>query len=100
MTKNLLILFLIPPPPPLKPHKWCVAEPDQRLSEIQGFLELSVQRSSCGQDRYKDRLFVYMKGNKTMPLSTSMNGIFYGYYLGSSLFYCLFNYSLSSFKLN
>lgn len=79
MTINLLILFLFFHS---KSQKWCVAEPDQRLSEIQGFLELSVQRSSCGRDRYKDRLFVYMKGHQTMPLSTSMIGTFYCYLPG------------------
>ncbi|XP_040992512.1 uncharacterized protein LOC121239342 isoform X1 [Juglans microcarpa x Juglans regia] len=53
----------------------CVTKADQRLSAIQAFLEASVQRSSCEQDRYKDRLFVYMKGHGTMPLSTSSIGV-------------------------
>ncbi|KAL5765353.1 hypothetical protein ACOSP7_015970 [Xanthoceras sorbifolium] len=56
-------------------HKWCVTEADHRVSEIQGFLELSVQRSSCERDHYKDRLFVYMKGHETLPLSTSATGV-------------------------
>ncbi|KAK1591885.1 hypothetical protein Q3G72_015278 [Acer saccharum] len=55
-------------------HKWCVTEADHRVSEIQGFLELSVQRSSCERDHYKDRLFVYMKGHETLPLLTSVTG--------------------------
>ncbi|KAL4590315.1 hypothetical protein LXL04_003243 [Taraxacum kok-saghyz] len=42
-------------------HKWYASETDTRISEIQGLLELSVQRSSCERDHYKDRLFVYMK---------------------------------------
>ncbi|KAK1586607.1 hypothetical protein Q3G72_004193 [Acer saccharum] len=56
-------------------HKWCVTEADHRVSEIQGFLELSVQRSSCERDHYKDRLFVYMKGHETLPLLTSVTGV-------------------------
>ncbi|XP_059430349.1 uncharacterized protein LOC132163972 isoform X4 [Corylus avellana] len=63
-------------------HKWCVTEADQRLSEIQGFLEVSVQRSSCERDRYKDRLFVYMKEHGTMPLSTSIVGVHSFNFLG------------------
>jgi gamma-tubulin complex component 6 len=53
----------------MKQQKWCVAEAEQRVLEIQRFLELSVKRSSCERDPNKDRLFVYMKGNDTMPLS-------------------------------
>ncbi|XP_021658753.2 uncharacterized protein LOC110648730 isoform X2 [Hevea brasiliensis] len=56
-------------------HKWCALEADQRVSVIQGFLELSVQRSSCERDPNKDRLFVYIKGNSVMPLSTSAIGV-------------------------
>ncbi|KAM2838490.1 hypothetical protein COP1_030203 [Malus domestica] len=53
-------------------HKWCVTEADHRLSEIQGFLESSIQRSSCERDPHKDRLFVYMKGHDAMNLSASV----------------------------
>ncbi|XP_037491523.1 uncharacterized protein LOC105629342 isoform X2 [Jatropha curcas] len=56
-------------------HRWCATEADQRISEIQGFLELSVQRSSCERDPNKDRLFVYVKENAVMPLSTSAIGV-------------------------
>lgn len=59
----------------LSRHKWCVTEVDRRLSEIQGLLELSVQRSSCEKDHHKDRLFVYAKGHSMMPLSTSTIGV-------------------------
>ncbi|KAK8641305.1 hypothetical protein V6N13_010718 [Hibiscus sabdariffa] len=59
----------------LSRHKWCVTEVDRRLSEIQGLLELSVQRSSCERDHHKDRLFVYAKGHGMMPLSTSTIGV-------------------------
>ncbi|KAF3439512.1 hypothetical protein FNV43_RR17790 [Rhamnella rubrinervis] len=56
-------------------HKWCFTEANKRLSEIQGFLELSVQRSSCECDRNKDRLYVYVKQHDAIPLSTSVIGI-------------------------
>ncbi|XP_015873298.2 uncharacterized protein LOC107410385 [Ziziphus jujuba] len=56
-------------------HKWCSTEANQRLSEIQGFLELSVQRSSCEFDRNKDRLYLYLKHDDAIPLSTSVIGI-------------------------
>ncbi|KAE9596454.1 putative gamma-tubulin complex component protein [Lupinus albus] len=56
-------------------HNWSVTEANERLSEIQGLLELSIQKSSCEQDPNKDRLFVYMKGNGKLPLSTSAIGV-------------------------
>nr|XP_029116589.1 uncharacterized protein LOC105061295 isoform X2 [Elaeis guineensis] len=56
-------------------QKWSVVEPEQKLAEIQGLLELALQRSSCETDQYKERLFVYIKGQNTMPLSTSITGI-------------------------
>ncbi|KAG4198281.1 hypothetical protein ERO13_A05G076400v2 [Gossypium hirsutum] len=59
----------------LSHHKWCVTEVDRRLSEIQGLLELSVQRSSCERDPHKDRLFIYAKGHGLLPLSTSTIGV-------------------------
>ncbi|CAJ1924372.1 unnamed protein product [Sphenostylis stenocarpa] len=52
--------------------KWSVTEANERLSEIQGLLELSIQKSSCEQDTHKDRLFVYMKGHGKLPLSASV----------------------------
>ncbi|XP_039065159.1 gamma-tubulin complex component 6-like [Hibiscus syriacus] len=66
----------------LSRHKWCVTEVERRLSEIQGLLELSVQRSSCERDHHKDRLFVYEKGHGMMPLSTSTIGVHSFYFLG------------------
>ncbi|KAJ4833861.1 hypothetical protein Tsubulata_035727 [Turnera subulata] len=56
-------------------HNWSVAEADQRVSEIQGLLELAVQRSSCEWDPNKDRLFVFIKGNDDMPLPVSTVGV-------------------------
>ncbi|KAK7308197.1 hypothetical protein VNO77_41797 [Canavalia gladiata] len=56
-------------------HKWFVNKANERLSEIQGLLELSIQKSSCEQDTNKDRLFVYMKGHGKLPLSASAIGV-------------------------
>ncbi|XP_010541666.1 PREDICTED: gamma-tubulin complex component 6 isoform X2 [Tarenaya hassleriana] len=56
-------------------HKWLVTEADKRIAEIQGFLELSIQRSSCEQDPCKDRLFLYMKKQDTMHLASSVVGV-------------------------
>ncbi|OVA00879.1 Spc97/Spc98 [Macleaya cordata] len=56
-------------------HKWYAAEGNKRISEIQGFLDMAVQRSSCEGDPYKERLFVYMKGDGMMPLPTSTFGV-------------------------
>ncbi|KAL1317103.1 hypothetical protein HN51_069202 [Arachis hypogaea] len=56
-------------------HKWSVTEANERLSEIQGLLELAIQKSSCEQDPNKDRLFVYMKGHGKLPLSNSAIGV-------------------------
>jgi len=58
----------------LKLQKWSVTEANERLSEIQGLLELSIQKSSCEQDSHKDMLFVYMKGHGKLPLSASAIG--------------------------
>jgi hypothetical protein len=58
----------------LKSQKWSVTEANERLPEIQGLLELSIQKSSCEQDTNKDRLFVYMKGHGKLPLSASAIG--------------------------
>ncbi|KAJ6717126.1 GAMMA-TUBULIN COMPLEX COMPONENT 5 [Salix koriyanagi] len=63
-------------------HKWCVVEAEQRVLEIQRFLELSVKRSSCERDPNKDRLFVYIKGNDTMPLSAFTIGVHSFNFLG------------------
>lgn len=53
-----------------------MGEPDHRVSEIQGFLELSVQRSSCERDHNKNRLFVYIRGDGALPLLKSATGTF------------------------
>ncbi|KAF8111207.1 hypothetical protein N665_0076s0195 [Sinapis alba] len=55
-------------------HKWLVTEADERIAEIQGFLESSIQRSSCERDTCKDRLFLY-KREGTMHLPPSTTGV-------------------------
>ncbi|KAF8398041.1 hypothetical protein HHK36_016967 [Tetracentron sinense] len=72
---DLFIMSLWNHVPIFNPIKWCVAEADQRISEIQGFLNRAVQRSSCERHHYEDRLFVYMKGQGMMPFSTSAIGV-------------------------
>ncbi|KAG9452098.1 hypothetical protein H6P81_005002 [Aristolochia fimbriata] len=47
-------------------HQLFISEGKQRISEIQGFLDLALQRSSCESDEHKDRLFVYAKGEDKM----------------------------------
>ncbi|XP_011080519.1 uncharacterized protein LOC105163762 isoform X2 [Sesamum indicum] len=59
----------------LWPRKWHVNEVDKRIPEIQGVLELAVQRSSCEGDPNKDRLYVYLKGEGVTHLSASAMGI-------------------------
>ncbi|KAK4419711.1 Gamma-tubulin complex component 2 [Sesamum alatum] len=56
-------------------RKWHVNEVDKRIPEIQGVLELAVQRSSCEGDPNKDRLYVYLKGEGVTHLSASAMGI-------------------------
>lgn len=58
-------------------QKWFVAEASLKLSEIQGFLDLALQRSSCESNHYKERLFVYKKGQGSTSLSTSINGVLF-----------------------
>lgn len=56
---------------PLASQKWLVTEADKRIAEIQGFLESSIQRSSCERDTCKDRLYLYKRqGTMHLPPST------------------------------
>ncbi|XP_051141817.1 uncharacterized protein LOC127258835 [Andrographis paniculata] len=63
-------------------HKWHVNDVEKRIPEIQGVLELALQRSSCESDPNKDRLFVYHKGDEVKDLLTSHVGIHYFDFLG------------------
>ncbi|KAK4762531.1 hypothetical protein SAY86_008299 [Trapa natans] len=55
--------------------KGFMTETNHRASDIQGLFEMSIQRSSCESDKYKDRLFVYFDGHGMMPQLTSATGI-------------------------
>lgn len=78
-----------------KLQKWCVTEAHHKVSEIQGILELSVQRSSCERDLNKNRLFVYIKEDGTSPLSTSSTGTFFNCYSKLCVFFLIeFDYIL------
>lgn len=57
--------------------KWSIVGPDQKIAEIQGLLQLALQRSSCESDPYKERLFVYMKGLDIVPPPTSSTGWYF-----------------------
>ncbi|KAF6169810.1 hypothetical protein GIB67_034202 [Kingdonia uniflora] len=56
-------------------HRWHGSEANQKISEIQRFLDLAVQRSSCEGDPYKERLFVYVKDRDMTPFSSSASGV-------------------------
>ncbi|KAI0501283.1 hypothetical protein KFK09_016227 [Dendrobium nobile] len=43
-------------------QKWSAFEHEEEASRIQGLLDLALQRSSCENDPYKERLFIYIKG--------------------------------------
>lgn len=57
-------------------QKWYATDADRRISEIQGFLDLSIQRSSCERDNYKDRIYLYMKEQHKISLSASTIGTY------------------------
>ncbi|KNA12914.1 hypothetical protein SOVF_122120, partial [Spinacia oleracea] len=56
-------------------HKWYFTEADQKIPEIQGLLESSIQRSSCERDHTKDRLYVFVKNTNKTPFSTTALGL-------------------------
>jgi len=41
--------------------KWSFVKSEQKRSEIQGLMDLALQKSSCDSDPYKERLFIYMR---------------------------------------
>ncbi|KAL5708845.1 hypothetical protein ACHQM5_019600 [Ranunculus cassubicifolius] len=56
-------------------HKYRVTEASEKISEIQGFLDLAVQRSSCEGDPYKERLYLHMKDLEKFPISVPATGV-------------------------
>uniref|UniRef100_A0A7N0RI06 Gamma-tubulin complex component n=1 Tax=Kalanchoe fedtschenkoi TaxID=63787 RepID=A0A7N0RI06_KALFE len=56
-------------------HKWCLTEGEKRIPQIQGLLELSIQKSSCERDPFKDRLFVFTKQQINFSQDVSAVGV-------------------------
>ncbi|XP_006652651.2 uncharacterized protein LOC102701165 [Oryza brachyantha] len=55
--------------------KWSFVKSEQKRTEIQGLLDLALQRSSCESDPYKERLFVYMDEQAVVSLAASTSGL-------------------------
>ena len=52
-------------------QKWLFVKSEQKRAEIQGLLDLALQRSSCDTDPYKERLFIYMNDQPGISLAAS-----------------------------
>ncbi|KAM0951933.1 putative gamma-tubulin complex component protein [Dioscorea sansibarensis] len=59
----------------LRNQKWYGIEPELKMTEIQGQLDLALRRSSCENDRYRERLFLSMKGQNITARPHSTTGI-------------------------
>ncbi|PUZ48491.1 hypothetical protein GQ55_7G248700 [Panicum hallii var. hallii] len=55
--------------------KWSFVKSDQKRAEIQGIMDLALQRSSCDSDPYKERLFIYMREQPTVSFDASACGL-------------------------
>ncbi|KAL6652212.1 hypothetical protein ACP70R_011137 [Stipagrostis hirtigluma subsp. patula] len=55
--------------------KWSFVKPEHRRTEIQGLMDLALQRSSCDSDPYKERLFIYMKQQPVVSVAASAYGL-------------------------
>lgn len=55
-------------------QKWSFVKSEHKRAEIQGLLDLALQRSSCDSDPYKERLFVYMNEQPVVSLKASTCG--------------------------
>ncbi|ONK74272.1 uncharacterized protein A4U43_C03F4550 [Asparagus officinalis] len=55
----------------LRGQKWSIIEPGEKIAKIQGLLDLALQRSSCGNDPYKERLFVKANGQHMISQQNS-----------------------------
>ncbi|KAI4368676.1 hypothetical protein MLD38_017208 [Melastoma candidum] len=53
-------------------QKKVIMNVQQGVSDLQGLLELSIQRSSRERDLNRDRLFIFSKGDKAPPQATPM----------------------------
>ncbi|KAJ0982585.1 hypothetical protein J5N97_010840 [Dioscorea zingiberensis] len=59
----------------LRNQKWYGIELEQKMTEIQGLLDLALRRSSCENDQYRERLFLHMKGQNITPRPHSTTDI-------------------------
>ncbi|ONM14898.1 Spc97 / Spc98 family of spindle pole body (SBP) component [Zea mays] len=55
--------------------KWSFVKSEQKRSEIQGLMDLALQRSSCDSDPYKERLFIYMRESPVDSVDASPCGL-------------------------
>lgn len=55
-------------------QKWFSVKSEQKRAEIQGLLDLALQRSSCDTDPYKEKLFIYMKEQPGISVAASEHG--------------------------
>lgn len=55
-------------------QKWFSVKSEQKRAEIQGLLDLALQRSSCDTDPYKEKLFIYMKEQPVTSVAASEHG--------------------------
>lgn len=55
-------------------QKWSFIKSEQKRAEIQGLMNLALQRSSCDSDPYKERLFIYMREQPIVSFDASACG--------------------------
>ncbi|KAF8702493.1 hypothetical protein HU200_032872 [Digitaria exilis] len=55
--------------------KWSFVKSEQKRAEIQGLMNLALQRSSCDSDPYKERLFIYMREQPVASCDASASGL-------------------------
>ncbi|KAJ1698349.1 hypothetical protein LUZ63_006861 [Rhynchospora breviuscula] len=56
-------------------QRWFNIQAEQNIAVVQGLLDLALQRSSCDSDPYKERLFLYVKGEDKVSFSGSASGL-------------------------
>ncbi|OEL35942.1 hypothetical protein BAE44_0003035 [Dichanthelium oligosanthes] len=55
--------------------KWSFVKSEQKRAEIQGLMDLALQKSSCDSDPYKERLFIYMREKPVVSFDASACGL-------------------------
>ncbi|WVZ86763.1 hypothetical protein U9M48_033497, partial [Paspalum notatum var. saurae] len=51
--------------------KWSFIKSEQKRTDIQGLMDLALQRSSCHSDPYKEKLFIYMREQPVVSFGAS-----------------------------